>query len=102
MVEVRDSGSGEPAACGATGLAHEGAYIEALTGLDDCVTQSDTWVHLLGAWERAGVYTVTIRKPGYQDWIREQVVVTADECHVRTVKLQADLIPESGQAAENS
>ena len=44
---------------------------------------------LWGAGERAGVFRVTIRKPGYADWIRTGVRVTEDECHVRRTTLTA-------------
>lgn len=50
---------------------------------------------LIGAWERPGTYTVTVDKPGYERWVREQVEVEAGECHVVPVRLEAVLSPES-------
>jgi hypothetical protein len=44
---------------------------------------------LSGAGEHAGVFQVTVRKPGYKDWIRSGVQVTADKCHVRLTELTA-------------
>ena len=92
-VEVRDAATGAPAACGASGEARDGDYIASLTDEGRCVTAPQTWAYLTGAWERAGIYTVTIRKPGYRDWVRDQVVVIADLCHVHPMTLQANLEP---------
>ena len=53
------------------------------------------------AWEpeaRAGRYTITVRKPGYQTWTRTGVHVRegSGRCeHVRTVGLTAALVPAS-------
>lgn len=49
---------------------------------------------LSGAFERAGRFQVTIRQRGYQDWVRNDVVVVAaNACHVATTALAARLIP---------
>jgi hypothetical protein len=50
---------------------------------------------LIGAWERAGTYTVTIDKPGFQTWVLDDVEVEEGECHVVPVRLEAVLSPES-------
>jgi hypothetical protein len=51
-------------------------------------------VLLLGAaGERPGTYDLTVRAPGYRDWTRNGVTVTADECHVRSVAVTARLQP---------
>jgi hypothetical protein len=91
-VSVVDAASGQPVACSACGWVIENAYSEALEGfchpsLPDSVQDS----RLYGAWERAGVYTVFIVKPGYRSWSRSGVEVTEDECHVHTVFLEACL-----------
>jgi hypothetical protein len=46
-----------------------------------------------GLPERSGVYDVTVSKPGYATVTRENVVVTADRCHVKTVALDVTLAP---------
>jgi hypothetical protein len=46
---------------------------------------------LSAAQERAGTYDLTVRAPGYRDWTRKGVRVTADRCHVRPVALTARL-----------
>ena len=43
------------------------------------------------AHERAGTYTVTVEKEGYQTWSRTGIRVRDGECHVRTVDLVARL-----------
>jgi hypothetical protein len=49
-------------------------------------------VLLLGAaGERPGTYDLTVRAPGYRDWTRNGVRVTADECHVRGIAVTARL-----------
>lgn len=48
---------------------------------------------LMSAGERPGTYTVTVSKPGFRDWQRAGIVVTADECHVHPVELSARLQP---------
>ena len=50
---------------------------------------------LIGAVERAGTYTVTVAKPGFQSWVRKDVEVDEGECHVVPVRLEAVLSPES-------
>ena len=48
---------------------------------------------LIGAWERAGTYTVTVDKPGFERWVRDDVEVEEGECHVVPVRLEAVLSP---------
>jgi hypothetical protein len=44
---------------------------------------------LTGAGEHAGIFRVTVRKPGYRDWVRSGVRVTRDACHVQPTTLTA-------------
>ena len=78
-------GSGGPAAEGAVGIAVDGDYEETLM-----VFGPETMV---GAGERPGTYDIAISKFGYMTWSAENVTVTADECHVIPVSLDAVLIP---------
>ncbi len=84
-IEVRDGATGLGAAIGAEGTITEGDYIEIMEIFGD-----DT---MLGAGERAGTYDIRITKPGFSDWTASPVTVTADECHVSPVALQANLVP---------
>ncbi|MFV1985877.1 MAG: hypothetical protein ACC682_01235 [Gemmatimonadota bacterium] len=78
-------GSGTPAAEGAFGLAVEGSFVDTMM-----VFSPET---LVGAGERAGTYDITITKEGFMTWTAENITVTADECHVIPVSLDANLIP---------
>ncbi|MGI8617925.1 MAG: hypothetical protein ACR2L6_02405 [Gemmatimonadaceae bacterium] len=51
---------------------------------------------LSAAAERTGIYTVRIGHPGYFAFIRNNVVVAKDECHVIPVVLQVKLIAGGG------
>lgn len=89
-VEVRDASTAAPAACGVTGEIREGDFVEPLGDSGSCATHPDL-AYLSGAYERPGTYRVSISKPGYKEWVRDGVVVTADACHVRTAFLSANL-----------
>lgn len=89
VVTVQDSASGAPSASGAQLIAQEGAYADT-AGFPPNRPDLDT-LPLVGAGERPGTYTVTVRKSGFHDWVRSGLVVTADECHVHPVQLTARL-----------
>ncbi len=78
-------GAGAPAAEGAFGLAVEGSHIDTMMVLGTDV--------MVGAGERPGTYDITISKEGFMTWSAGNVTVTADECHVIPVSLEANLIP---------
>ena len=84
-VVIRDSGSGLPAAEGATGFVRDGSYVDSLRTYGGNLS-------LRAANERPGVYTVVVLKDGYQTWQKQGVRVGRDECHVKTVSLNADLV----------
>jgi len=83
-LDVVDSGSGAPLADSATMTLRDGNYVESTTLSPDGLTMT-------GAGERAGNYTVVVARPQYHNWVRTEVEVTADECHVIPVKLRAEL-----------
>jgi hypothetical protein len=43
--------------------------------------------------ERPGKYRVSVIASGYKEWVKEGVRVNEDQCHVGTVKLNAQLQP---------
>ncbi|MEX2280961.1 MAG: hypothetical protein WEE89_00565 [Gemmatimonadota bacterium] len=51
----------------------------------DSVTTSNVNTPIRLAMERAGTYRVEARATGYQPWIRDNITVTGDECHPKTV-----------------
>ena len=83
-VDVVDSGSGAPLADSATMTLRDGNYVESATLSPDGLTMN-------GAGERAGNYTVVVARPRYHNWVRTEVQVDADECHVIPIKLRAEL-----------
>ncbi len=85
-VELHDARTGAALTGPATVVARAGSYADTASIPED---MSSTGL----AYERAGLYEVTVRKSGYRDWTRQDVAVTRDECHVRTVQLRADLEP---------
>ena len=46
------------------------------------------------AHEREGRYTLDVTHPGFVPAHREGIVVGRDECHVRTVEVAVQLVPE--------
>ncbi|HEY9517449.1 MAG TPA: carboxypeptidase-like regulatory domain-containing protein [Gemmatimonadaceae bacterium] len=86
-VEVLDSSSNAPVGEGAKITARDGAFIQTAITADEYPGPYGL------AHERAGVYTVTVQQDGYAIWTRSDVVVTRDQCHVRTVELTALLQP---------
>ena len=88
-VSVIDSASGAAAGAGATVVASEGPYADSVVVP---LTASPSFpIGLAG--ERAGTYLVTVRKSGYRNWRRSDVVVTKDECHVKGVAVTAKIQP---------
>ncbi len=75
------------------GYARDGSYVDSLRAYGS--NGQGVLLSLRGANERPGTYTVVILKDGYQTWKKEDVRVRADECHVRTVSLTAELIREN-------
>lgn len=88
VVEVRDAATQAPAASGATGVARDGSFADPLRAYD----LGENALKLRGADERPGTYTVTVDKPGYQQWKQENVRVRDGRCHPQTVTLQASLV----------
>ena len=87
-VTITDSLSGEPRAADAVALARDGAFVDTL---GPAVSQGGVLISRHGAWERRGIYEVTVRAGGYRDWVRSGVIVRPGDCHVRQVELHAPL-----------
>jgi len=80
ILTVVDGLSGNPALSGSTITLQDQSYIETLPPGSSA-----------GAWERKGNYDIIIDHPDYLTWLRRNVLVTADECHVQTVEIEAQL-----------
>jgi len=86
-VEVRDAATGRGIAAGSVVVARDGSYSETLvSGPVDSVS-------VQGAGERAGTYSIIVTRPGYSAWTSPPVTVTADQCHVHPVLVNARLTP---------
>lgn len=95
-VEVREAGSGRPAASGALGLVFRGTVVvDTLRSY----AENDTSAVTLTSWGiGTGRYRVTIERPGFEIWTRDNVDVLAarGDCGgVRTTHLRADLTIDS-------
>ncbi len=87
IVQVRDAATQAPAASGATGTLRDGSYTDLMQA-----DFGEAALELRGGLERPGTYTVTVGKPGYQQWAQQGVRVRGGGCHVQTVTLQANLV----------
>lgn len=84
-VDVRDAATGLPAAEQAVVVAREGDFEESLG--------QATALSFVGLYERAGVYRVTVTKPGYATLDTAGVRVAEDRCHVRLTTIAVGLEP---------
>ncbi|RAR46780.1 carboxypeptidase-like regulatory domain-containing protein [Flavobacterium lacus] len=86
-ITVKDAVTDEFLSTGVTVVAQDGTYTETLEQFPN-----EEVPVFIGAWERVGTYVLTVSKEGYQTFISEPIVVTADVCHVipeqSTVQLQ--------------
>jgi hypothetical protein len=82
---VTDQDTGSPIP-GATLTLTDGVYVEEMESF-----QTGDFV---GAGERAGTYSLTATAPGYQSLAIDDIVVTADICHVHGVHVDVELSPQ--------
>ena len=94
VVEIRDKSNGQPLAHWAQATVRSGSYTESLMpGQHLDYRDPQTMVSRIGAWERAGTYSVEVTAPGFQDLRFEAVTVLSGTCHVQGVNLTALLEP---------
>ncbi|MFN9204795.1 MAG: carboxypeptidase-like regulatory domain-containing protein [Gemmatimonas sp.] len=74
----------------ATGASIQGNDVRVILSAE---RQADTTRSLPAslAYESPGTYTVVLEVPGYLRWERTGIRVRADQCHVKTVQVTADL-----------
>lgn len=90
IVEIRDRVSAQPLAYWAQAVVRSGSYTESLMpGLHLDYRDPQTMVSRVGAYERAGTYSVEVTAPGFKDVRFDGVTVLSDTCHVRGVNLTA-------------
>lgn len=91
---VLDDATGEPLNSGVTVTAKDGDYTETFVSPQPLTSEPVPNANVFqGAPERVGTYTLRVTKSGYVPYERTGVVVTANECHVNTVNLEARLTP---------
>lgn len=90
-VRVVDSLSGAPLIGRTSLILLDGTFRDSMTTSSDAATNYLRGTPL--SYERAGTYVVRVRRSGYATWQRANVGVTADECHVQTVQIEARLQP---------
>ena len=86
-VKVTDSVTGATIASGAQLVVWDGQYVDS-TSIPAGHPEMDAW-DLKAAGERAGAYTVFVRKTGYREWVRSGVVSTSTKCHVNGINITA-------------
>lgn len=93
-VTVVDSAAGAPPDS-ASMVARSGSFVDSVGPRRpvQLVANEPPVLVLPSAGERAGTYDVVVHSPGYQDWTRNNIRVTAGRCHVRPVDLLARLHP---------
>ena len=87
-LRVKDAATNDWAASGATLIAVDERGAMDSTSMPAGRPELDS-LPLFGAYEHPGTFRITVRKPGYRDWVQTGVLVTADECHVRLTQLLA-------------
>jgi hypothetical protein len=90
-VKAQDSITGQFITSGARLIVREGTFVDTVQAPANRPDVDSLGVPAAG--ERPGVYTLTVQKPGYRDWTKSGVRVTADECHVHLVRVTARLQP---------
>ena len=88
-VTVVDSVTRASLTQGTTVRAYDGSYSDSMTVSGDVGTNE---FPIAVAFEHAGTFRVTVTHPGYAAWTVDNVRVTKDGCHVKTVALVAELV----------
>lgn len=70
-----------------TVVIKDGDYEEVLQTIESST-------HFFGAGERSGTYTVTVTSDNYKTFVSEPILVTSNECHVKTVSKTFELEPK--------
>lgn len=88
MVTVKDAMNGTFLTEGVTVTAVDGNYTEELTNVSEFTQE------FIGAYERAGNYTITVTKQGYVTQVTLVIEVGEDICHVIGESVLVELQPE--------
>lgn len=91
QLNVFEKQSKQPVYCGLSVTFQDSSYEEIInTPSDENCYSSNS---LLGAFERPGLYNITVNKAGYESWYAYNVeVIKANECHVETISVDVNLV----------
>lgn len=92
VVYVRDARTDAYIAAGATLILADGAFVDSVTVPADRSSENARGLWTFESSERPGVYQVTVRREGYEEWVRSGVWVRGDACHVATVTTTARMV----------
>jgi hypothetical protein len=90
---VLDAQTGAGIAAGATLILHSSACSDSVVGISNSQVLS-------GCNDREGTYDVTVRKAGYREWTKSNVVVR-DTCSLETARFDVRLERFSNGPAAN-
>ena len=88
-VSVLSASSQQFIGCDASVIIKDGSYYKKIDNLagSNC---NESFV-FSGAQERTGTYDIIVQKQGFDDWYQDDVVVTANSCHVNSTSINAFL-----------
>ena len=87
---ITDSLTGAPLAYRSSLIIRDGAYVDSVA-FPGSVADSALLGFIQAGAERAGTYSVTVRREGSKVWTRAGVGVTTDGCEVRQTELTVRL-----------
>ena len=91
VITITDKDTGTKVT-GSTITLQDGDYVETLTTTSTGAGGSVNQVS--GAWERKGNYDIIVSNPDYLTWLRRNIPISSDECHVQTAIVTAKLSPK--------
>ena len=95
LLEVREAGTGFPAAHDARGAVRDGTYLDSLrvVGWEGGIPSPSTELLMGAALDRPGQYAITLEKPGYETWQRSGITVGVGTCGTDQVQIPVLLVP---------
>ena len=94
LLQIREAGTGFPAADGARGIVQDGTYSDSLRVVAwEPPAAPDTKLYMAAAFDRPGTYSVTLEKQGYQTFQQAGVVVGTNECGTEQAQITVMLVP---------
>lgn len=86
-ISVLDSATREYNGCGASVIIKDSDFYKKIDNPDVAGCRND--FIFAAAPERKGRYDIIVQKDGFKDWYQDDVIVTANQCHVNSVSIDA-------------